>query len=85
MEFGIIQIVEFETRELLEAFKLRNGMAGIFMDINEFCRKVGEVGKEVTELFDGINAFAAAVIGHKDMLDGRGVLRDDKNGAFSVV
>ena len=77
VKLGKAHTVEFEAGELLEVFELRNGVAGVFMDINDFCRQVCQVGEEVTELFDGIDAFTTAVIGHKQMLDAGKVFRDD--------
>ena len=85
VKLGKAHAVEFEAGELLEVFELGNGMVAVFMDINDFRGQIDEVGEEVTELFDGVDAFAAAVVGHKKVLDAREVLRDDKNGAFGMV
>src|ERR1700722_2748230 len=69
VELGKAHTVEFEAGELLEVFELGNGVVGVFMDINDFRGQIDEVGEEVTELFDGVDAFAAGVIGHKKVLE----------------
>ena len=85
VEFGKAHTVEFEAGELLEAFQVRNAVVGAFMDINDFCGQIDEVGEEVTELFDGIYAFATAVISHKQVLNGLEVFRNDEDRAFGMV
>src|SRR5579872_1092696 len=60
-------------------------MAGVIMDINDFSRQIDEIGEEVTELFDGIHAFATAVVSHKEVMDRGELVGDNENGAFGMV
>ena len=85
MQFGKAHCVEFEAGKLLQAFEVGNSVAGIFMNIHDFGRQIDQVGEEVTELFDGIEAFPAAVIGHKQVLDACKVFRDDKDRTFGMA
>jgi len=70
---------------LLEVFDLGDGRRGVIVDINNFRRQIDKVGEKVTELFDGVDAFAAAVIGHENMLDSGEVFRNDKDRTFGIV
>jgi hypothetical protein len=85
MEFCKVHAVEFKAGILLEAFELGDTRIVVLMDINDFSGKVDEAWKEIAELFDGVYAFPAAVIGHIEVLDGGEVLRDDEHGAFGIV
>src|SRR3984885_6128466 len=55
------------------------------MDVKNFRWEFDEVRKEVAELLDGVDAFAAAIIGHKKVFDGLEVFRDHEDGAFGIA
>ena len=85
MKFGKIHAVEFQPGELFNAVEIGNGVAVLLANVDDFCRQVGEVGEEIAELLNGIQAFAAAIISHEQVSDGGKVLRDDEYRAFGVV
>src|ERR1700722_5558228 len=84
-EFGKTHAIEFEPGELPQILEVGDGIAGVFMDVKDFRREIDEAGKEVAELFDGIDAYAAAIIGHKQVLNGLETFRNDEDRAFGIV
>lgn len=85
MELGKAHAAEVQAGELFEIFQVGYFLRRLVPDKDDLGGQIGVLGEKVAELFDGIEAVLAAIVGDDQILNGLVFLRHDHYRAFRCM